>query len=217
MAYKMRDQSFRLSLLYYSILKQIEPSHFESPRRFLDLGSRDFSYAVGLAVWAKEIGTDSIKVCGLELDPYQTYWNGRKRKEVGLYHASLASSLSDQAGVELNVAYEAGDWLTWNPPSQFDVITHLFPFLFEDLHQGFGLPMRSFSPLEYYAKSIQAAGQGMVFFHQGRKEARESKAILSQLGGGRIVQAFKVQENPYLERKFPIEVLVWKKSEDFEQ
>lgn len=206
----MNDTSLRLSLLYEWILNQIDSEHFHRPQKILDLGSKDFSYAVGLTRWVKKFH-ESPLIVGLELDPYQTYWNGHKRGDVGSYHSQMASEMN------ADVRYEAGDWLEWNPNFQPDLITHFFPFLFEDLHERFGLPSKSFSPLEYYAKSIQSARQGMIFFHQGKAEAKESKEILYQLGGGRIVQKLRIKENPYLDRKFPIEVLVWKKSEDLDQ
>ncbi len=201
-AFSLSESALRQNLMVGEILQRIPlPPAENQVFRALDIGSRHFVYAPVLTRWIQtQAKAFEIELSGLELDPYVIYFDLYRRLDLGRYYAAVAS------GPQVSVTYRAGDWLSYPCTGRFDMITCFFPYLFEDLHRGDRLPLRSFDPELCYAKIIEAT-KFVVFFHQGAEEARRSVELLSAHSGVRIQSQFAVQETAYGRRKHPLYVI----------
>ncbi len=205
---QLSQKALELNALYSYILEQIPPFELEPAafREAYDLGSKDFSYAPSLSTWLTHRFSDSQwTLKGLEVDPYQIYFDFYRRLDVASYYASVASREN------LSVQYEAADWLRFPVQESPAILFCLFPYLFEDLHRGAGLPPRHFDPFQFYQKMASARPQAILFFHQGAQEKQASLELIQKtLKRGEVIYEERITENPYLMRKHPIEVLLWK-------
>jgi hypothetical protein len=201
-AFKLSESALRQNLMYGEILKQIPlPKSEGKPYRALDIGSRHFVYAPILSHWIQnETDAPQIELTGLELDPYVFYFDLYRRMDLGRYYAEIASSS------KASVTYQEGDWLSYPAGEPLDLITCFFPYLFQDLHQGDRLPLRSFDPELCYAKIVRTT-KFVIFFHQGPEEARRSESLLAALPQVSIQSRFAVQETAYGRRKHPLYVI----------
>lgn len=202
-------RSLKLNAFYLWVLEQIDIPQQEI--RLLDLGSKDFMYAPALAAWALRRSarhSKRVSIQALELDPYQIYADFFKRGDAAQFFVNLCHRHFPS---RLDISYSQGDWLTWHPETRPTIITSFFPYLFESLHRGVGLPRYAFDPERYYQKILATTERYAVFFHQGSEEARASKKMMMELEMGRLVSEFKVHENAFLERKHPVHVFVIEK------
>jgi len=200
----LSDTAQRVSLFYAWILAQVP---WSGPGRELligDLGSKNFAYAGALYYFCKTRNHLNSRLIGLEADSQALYWNFYRRADAAQYYCRLINAI-EGAG---RVSYEEADWLSWNPGTRFDLLTCFFPFLFEDLSDGWGLPRRYFNPPEFYKKLIDQSSN-ILLFHQGIEEARRSKDLIDQTQRGRVSFEAEFQANPFLERKQPVHVLLW--------
>lgn len=202
---QMSPESQAMSFLYAWLLEQIPECEWRGEIRAIDLGSQHFPYALGLAAFLHK-RADFFRLEGLELDPYRLYWNFYRRGDRGHYFSHLATRAFGHP-----VTYETGDWLQWCPQVRYDLITCFFPFLFEDLHGGFGLPRRSFSPRIFYQKIFRQTSTA-IFFHQGDEETETSLRLIEEDGTGRVHFQKRFVDNPYIVRRYPITVILWRKS-----
>ena len=209
-ASKMKEENLRQALFYAWILERVPliPKFFpqDRPARVLDLGSKNFVYAVALAKFLNEI-YENFNLTGLEIDPHRLYRDFYKRGDYARYYTSLASSFYSHS----TVSYREGDWLHEESDQNYDLITCFFPFLYEDLHFKFGLLPRSFSPEAFYRKAMNQANY-VLFFHQGKLEFEESLQLLQKHGGGEVIFSEKFFANPWMKRKHSVYVLLWKKN-----
>jgi hypothetical protein len=201
-ALALSESALRQNLIYGEILKQIPLPKAEGKAiRALDIGSRHFVYAPILSQWIQsETEAPQIELTGLELDPYVFYFDLYRRLDLGRYYAAIAS------GSRASVTYQEGDWLSYPCDDPLDLITCFFPYLFQDLHRGDRLPVRSFNPELCYAKIFRAT-KFVVFFHQGAEEAKRSEALLAAFPQVSIESRFAVQETAYGRRKHPLYVI----------
>lgn len=206
LAESLEEKSLRQALFYAWILEDIPFGEPQKKGRVLDLGSKDFVYAPALAGVLSKYFSD-LELTGLELDPYQIYYNFYRREDVARYYVELTNK---EFFGRVKVNYQQGDWLSWQQPPQiqYDCITSFFPFLYPDLHSRFGLPLQSFSPTLYYAKAFRLAKR-VLFFHQGKEELQKSLSLIQALRLGDVVFQKTYFENPWIARKFPVKVILW--------
>jgi hypothetical protein len=198
----LSESSLRQALFYASLLQRVPIEGKYDRLKLLDLGSKDFVYVSALASFLDRL-SQSFEITGLELDPYQIYFNFFKRGDLARYYVE---KVSHHFGERAKIDYEDGDWLKFTQPKAYDLITCFFPFLFSDLHFRFHLPKKAFAPELFYKKSFQAAPL-VLFFHQGKEELSESKRLILDAGLGEILFEEEVSENFWMPRKHPVEIL----------
>lgn len=204
LATRLKEPNLRLAIFYAWVLDHLPPpQHKKKAARAIDLGSMNFVYVPALCRFLRQ-RYESFELTGLEVDPYRTYVDLYKRGDYAQYYSDIAG----QEFKESEVAYIPGNWLTWEPPADFDMVFCFFPFLFADLHKGWGLSHRHFSPRRFYEKIFHQSKEA-IFFHQGREERDHSVKLIQSIGVGRIAHSFEVQDNPWVKRKHPVEVLHW--------
>jgi hypothetical protein len=211
-AENLRSENLKHALFYAWVLDQLETSEENGEKKWakkkfgraIDLGSKNFVYAPALCR-ALEQRFENFELTGLEVDPYRTYIDLYKRGDYARYYSELCS----EAYAPNSIAYLPGNWLTWNPPEVFDMIFCFFPFLFQDLNEGWGLTPRHFSPRLFYEKAFFQS-QEVIFFHQGSEELEQSLKLIEAIGVGKVVRQFRVHENPWGKRKHLLEVIQWK-------
>lgn len=201
---QLSEKALRLNEFYFKGFEQLEIPRFQDPLYILDLGSKDFAYAPALSLWALGLSS-AATVEGVELDPYQIYFDLYRRGDLARYY--VQQSLLHLPG-NLMVSYRQADWLQWHPTRYPQVITSLFPFLFEDLHYRFGLPKKSFDPERFYRKLVKTTQAYAVFFHQGDEEENESRRLLQSIGGGTIIQRLTLTDGA---RRHAVNVLLWQR------
>lgn len=203
-AANLKEESLRHALFYAWILDQLPKSNQRNDfGRAIDLGSKNFVYAPALCRFLAQ-RFDAFELTGLEVDPYRTYVDLYKRGDYARYYATRCGEAYPRGAV----AYLPGNWLTWDPPAQFDLIFCFFPFLFSDLNKGWGLTARHFSPRRFYEKCFQQARE-VIFFHQGSEELAYSLELIESIGVGRVHFQKSFFKNPWLNRKHPVEVIQW--------
>ncbi len=202
-AKSLNSENLRLSHFYLEILESLEFKSKSEKARVMDIGSKDFSYAAGLAEFL-DSKFSSFELTALELDPYQIYFDFHTRGDAAEYHVY---SIRENLRSESSVQYLQGDWLLWEPDENFDLITCFFPFLYDDLHDRFGLPRKAFDPRAFYSKCMRSS-DAVIFFHQGEEELRDSKKLIESLGLMSIVQERRFTSRAYLPRKSAVYALL---------
>lgn len=200
------EKNLRLVEFYLWILNQVPwtPKNGAIRSSVIDIGAMNFMYAPALAKWLQD-RAPAFELTGLELDPYRMYSNFYRRGDCAAYYMGLARSFLN-AGE--SVDYREGDWLKWDPETRYDLITCFFPFLFDDLHDRFGLPRKHFAPEDFYRKCFQQS-DSVLFFHQGETERDESLKIIKKLDMGAVQFQKSFHENPWLKRKHSVEAILW--------
>lgn len=201
---KLSEKTQRLSLFYYSALKHLGELPLTGPLSVLDIGSRHFAYAPGLAAYLCEASTQ-FELTGLELDPYRLYYDFYRRGDLGRYYAEISNEMFGPLG---RVNYQQGDFVNYEAGAgRLSLITYFFPFLFRDLHRKFGLPSQTFAPEKHYQKALELSSH-LILFHQGELELEASKNIISRISAVKIEREIEVTENPWLQRKFKVYALL---------
>lgn len=198
-------ENAKRNLFYCWVLSQV-PWKAPADRKMscLDIGSKNFFYVSALYHFLAERSLD-VSLTGIEVDTGRRYQDFYRRGDYAEYYVG---SLNATLG-KTNVFYQQADWLSFEPEfSSYDLITSFFPFLFDDLHEGWGLPRRYFNPLEYYKKCSETA-DSVLFFHQGEKERQESIGLIKKVHKGEIVYEGCFQENPWVTRKHPLHSILW--------
>jgi hypothetical protein len=200
---KLTSESLGLNCFYLSLLNALKPVILGRRGLWLDVGSLDFRYAPALSCFLKGLGVQEL--LGLEVDPKRLYRNFYRRRDYARYYSQISQT---QFGV--CVRYEQANFLSWTSKEALSGISCFFPFLFEDLHEGFGLPPAFFDPLQFYKKLFALSPQ-IIFFHQGRDELEASKNLIYQVSGRsiKLTEIGPYQDNPWQLRKNPVYALVW--------
>ncbi|MGA0163185.1 MAG: hypothetical protein ACO3LE_02905 [Bdellovibrionota bacterium] len=204
LAKRLRSESLALNCFYLSLFNSNREHLRSGPGLWLDVGALDFRYAPALAKFAQNLGVSSLRA--LEADTKRLYQDFFRRRDYAEYFGSLA-----QKHFGLTVSYERANFLNWKTTEKIVGISCLFPFLFQDLHDGFGLPVSYYSPERFYEHLMRMSSQ-VLFFHQGKLELDESMRLIQNLvgSGARMITGGPYQETPWLNRKNPVYTLVWK-------
>jgi len=139
------------------------------PPGWLDVGAKNWAYVEALAAFAKALNGENFRLEGVELDPHRRYTNGQTRGQAA--RAFIESIPQAQ--------YHAGDIRDWRQPAH--VITLFLPFVFEEPHLAWGLPLNYFQPKDMLAHVLAQLEPGGVLLvvNQGEVEA-EAQAQLFQ-------------------------------------
>ena len=204
LAKRLRSESLALNCFYLSLFNSNRENLRLGPGLWLDVGALDFRYAPALAKFVQTLGVGGLKA--LEADTKRLYQDFFRRRDYAQYFGSLA-----QEHLGLSVSYERANFLKWKTNEKIAGISCLFPFLFQDLHDGFGLPSSYYSPERFYEHLMKMSSQ-VLFFHQGERELEESKMLIQSLvgSGARMISGGPYQKTPWLNRKNPVYTLVWK-------
>jgi len=176
LAASLSENSLRLNLAYRDLLRKVDWRPETHAGQILDLGSKNFFYCVALSNALQGLGWSGT-LTGLEIDAYRRYANYHRRIDYANYYVGLANAFFPR----IKVAYEPGDWLRLDAHNSYDLVFCFFPFLFTELHLGWGLPLSTYEPKEFYRKIFQYSSRAL-FAHQGRDELQESLGYLSILG-----------------------------------
>lgn len=140
----------------------------------LDVGAKNWSYVEALTAFLQKYHI-AFELHGLEIDPNRRYADFRTRKQYAeAYLESLPNSLQSKT------YYHTGNILNWQQPVQ--IITHFLPFVFEEPHLDWGLPLSLFNPqaiLNHELSLLQSDGI-LLIVNQGEDEAEAQQTLLEE-------------------------------------
>ena len=145
----------------------------ESTLRWLDAGSRNWTYAEAMYCFIRKNHPGAFRLDGIELDPNRRFANLCLRKqEAAFYIRDLPEA-----------HYHEGSVLDWREPAE--VITHFLPFVFSDPLLSWGLPLSRFEPQAIlgHELSLLSPGGSLLIINQDQDEADEQECLLSAMAG----------------------------------
>jgi len=146
--------------------------------RALDVGSKDFRYAFGLAHWLRH-GTGGpsrdVALTGIELDGHPIYADLHSRKD----HADAYAREVDRATVD----YLVKDVLE-HEEREVDLVFLFFPFVLEYALLRWGLPRRCFLPQRIlrHVRTLLRPGGLVVVMNHTEAEHRRQLELLTDAG-----------------------------------
>ena len=138
--------------------------------RAIDVGSKDFRYAFGLARWLRSSSRE-VSLTGLELDGYPMYPDLHSRREHGEAYAAQVD--------DADVRYAVADFLT-HEEAEVDVLFFFFPFVLEYALLRWGLPRRCFVPIclfEHAYRMLRPGGVVVVMNHTEEERLRQIELL----------------------------------------
>lgn len=146
-------------------------------RRILDVGSKNFAYALSLFEYFRKFHQESgciqpadLEIIGVEIDANRVYRNLYSRKEAASYYTGLVAG----------ARYMEGDFLKIEFSEPMDVILHFFPFIELSSLLDYGLPSRFFKPLEMFRASYHLLSPNgiLMMANTTRDEYLHGKSLL---------------------------------------
>lgn len=170
--------NYRENLYYLSMLeKALESSQCALPEKAAaaDIGASHWFYVQALHAvlkWWQFPAGRSVGLRGYEKDPYRVYKDFYSRADHAYAH------MRGLPGVE----YIPRGFLTQT--GQLDLVTMLFPFVFERDHLEWGLPSSSFRPVSLLVSAWQSLKPGgiMIIVNQGAEEHAAQRKRLEASG-----------------------------------
>lgn len=145
------------------------------PLKWLDAGAGSWSYVGALhAFLSRHLGDRPFGLDGVELDAGRRYTSLRTRGQAGRAYADPFS----------NARYHAGDIMAWQAPAH--IISQFLPFVLEDPHLAWGLPLNHFKPeavLRHLLERLEPEGF-LLIVNQGEAEAEAQEALLKTVAAG---------------------------------
>lgn len=139
--------------------------------RAIDVGSKDFRYAFGLARWLRHGQTRApreVSLTGIELDGHPVWDDFHSRKD----HAeAFAREVPDA-----DVGFEVKDFLA-HSEQDVDVLFFCFPFVLEYALVRWGLPRKFFLPERLFQHAEQMLRPGGLVFVMNHTEAERTRQI----------------------------------------
>lgn len=171
--------NYRENLFYLEMLERALIPISNLPKRVVaaDIGSSHWFYVnalYSLLKWGQNPppGGRQISLSGYEVDAYRVYANFHSRYDYAVAH------MRNLEGV--NYVHQH-----FTPqPATFEIVTLLFPFVFQSDHLAWGLPRNQFSPETLLADAWNSLKPGgvLVIVNQGEKEHKTQLEILASLG-----------------------------------
>ncbi len=184
--------------LYLEILDGLRnkaASHWPRGGQLLDVGSKNFYYAPVLhTVFAPD------RLTGVELEGYRLYANLYSRYD---YAMAYIEDLP-------NTHFVVADIRKYRQTA--DIITCFYPFVFEDTHVNWRLPVKAFDPTSYF-DALQrnlAAGGKLVMVNQGIDETEHAQSMCRTRGLVKLAE--HVDSNPLIPREPPPIASLWQNS-----
>ena len=184
---------------------QLVPLDGAARLRVLDVGSKDFRYALALERWISRKNACAVSLRGVEVDVNGLYRNLHSRRE-------RAEAYCRAVGP--HVAYDVDDFLTYDTPP-VDVLTVFFPFVLAFTLVAWGLPLRHFKPEQFFARYKQLIRRGglLLIANQTSEEKVAAFALMEKLGGFRLVTSRPMRSRlvSYLAEVDDRHVHVWRR------
>jgi len=136
--------------------------------RWLDAGAKNWAYVEAIHAFIQTNHGQNFQLDGVELDPHRRYVNLQTRRQAAL---SYIHGLP-------NARYYSGNLLDWRQPAH--IISHFLPFVFQEPHLAWGLPLDYFNPqpLLNHLLSLLEPGGLLLIVNQGEAEAQAQQALL---------------------------------------
>ena len=162
-------------------LPLLAPQAGASALRALDVGSKDFRYALAIERWITRKTSQHVHLRGVEIDGNGVYRNLYSRRD-------RADAYCRAVGP--HVAYDVHDFLIYASPP-LDVLTVLFPFVLPFALVAWGLPMGAFAPEKFFAryKELVRPGGLLVIANQSAEEKARAFDLMHAVGGFRLLVA----------------------------
>lgn len=157
-----------------------------------DVGARTFILAPVIEECLEGMGFKPT-IHGVEIDPFRRYTNLHTRADYGHFYASKVK----------DGHYHGMDFLNWKVP--MDLILMLNPFVTEEPHLNWGLPLKTFSPYRVFehASKIVSERVGLLLLSSPDDEEFEvADQLARQVGFDPINKAtwnpteFSLQRKP---------------------
>lgn len=148
-----------------------------APLRVIDVGSKDFRYALAIERWLR--GARPVELTGVELDANGLYRNLHSRRD-------RAESYCRAVGP--HVRYVVEDFLAFRS-EPVEVVTAFFPFVLPYSLVAWGLPLGHFAPerfFERYRELIVPGGLLLVANHTSEERVRTLE-LVARVGGFRLL------------------------------
>jgi hypothetical protein len=162
---------------------------------WLDVGAKNWAYVEALAAFAKAHQGENFRLDGVELDPHRRYANFQTRRQAAqTFIADIPQA-----------SYHAGDILQWNQPAH--IITHFLPFVLEDPHLAWGLPLDYFQPqriLNHVLNLLQPGGL-LIVVNQGEWEAEAQEKLFQKAQESHALEVKPLGELParFIDYQYP--------------
>jgi hypothetical protein len=145
----------------------------------VDVGSKDFRYALAIERWLRARGGRPVELTGVELDANGLYRNLHSRRD-------RAEAYCRAVGP--HVRYVVEDFLAFRS-QPVDVVTAFFPFVLPYSLVAWGLPLGHFAPerfFERYRELVVPGGLLLVANHTSEERARTLE-LVARVGGFRLL------------------------------
>lgn len=170
--------NFRENLFYLSMIENaLSKSRVSLPGVIHagDIGPSHWFYVQALYAalkWYGERSGRQVHLQGFEIDPYRVFVNLHSRYDHAIAH------VRDLPGVDyVPRPFEAS-------PGTYDILFQFFPFIFEEDHLQWGLPLSSFKPDQLLCAAWDSLKPGgiLIIANQGEAEHNQQKRMLSDMG-----------------------------------
>jgi hypothetical protein len=175
--------------------------------RILEIGVKNWSTLPALLSFARAGQAQHIHIDGVEIDLWAVYRNAHSRFDALQYHLNHAQDSHHGSWQNIHVRLIEDDILNIRPPQDgqgYDLILWSLPFLTQETHSGWGLPLQFFGPqerLQYVSKCLLAPHGHLISTHQGPAESIEHSNLLHKAG---LIQQLEGEcEQPFLAWRYP--------------
>lgn len=192
------DQLFTACPSWFTAVAQHTGKLIESSAdsiRWLDVGAKNWAYVEALSSFStQQLGPD-FQLDGIELDPHRRYISGHTRGQAAREFINAVPQAS----------YHEGDIRHWQQP--ITVASLFLPFVFEDPHLAWGLPLSYFAPqdiLEHVLALLQPAGL-LIIVNQGEAESEAQEQLLrkAQRNYPLEIQAIGPLSTQFIQYRYP--------------
>ena len=151
----------------------------------IDVGSKDFRYALAIERWITSEYAAKMHLCGVEIDGNGVYRN---------LHTRRARAEAHCVAVGPHVRYVVDDFLT-HPFERVDVVTAFFPFVLPFAIEEWGLPMRYFAPEKFFAryKELIRDGGMLIIANHTTEEKQRTLELIHEVGGFVLVASMPMR------------------------
>jgi hypothetical protein len=162
---------------------------------WLDVGAKNWAYVEALTALAQMHYGEQFRLDGVELDPHRRYTNLQTRGQ------AAQSFIADMP----QARYHPGDIRQWTQPAQ--LITHFLPFVLEDPHLAWGLPLDYFQPQAIldHLLSLLPPGGLLIVVNQGEWEAETQERLFQAAKENHALEVKALGELParFIDYQYP--------------
>ena len=147
----------------------------------VDVGSKDFRYAIALERWLRSQGGRPVDLTGIELDANGLYRSLHTRRD-------RAEAYCRAVGP--HVRYVVEDFLAFRA-ARVEVVTAFFPFVLPFSLVAWGLPLRHFAPDRFFERyrELVATGGILIVANHTSEERERALELIETTGGFRLLSS----------------------------